>query len=329
MSQRHLIVAVGHTWPTLEVERAVLEAGDIVLVDGRDLSRDSHVWNGVEGVLLGSAVRIDAVRLGEMPACRGIVRYGMGFDNVDVETATMRGVVVCNVRDYCVDEVAEHVLAFAFSCARELSHWDRNVRAGVWRGPAPPKLRRIASSCLGIVGYGLIGRRLAQKSLGLFARVIVCDPWVEPDPEDLASGIIFERDLSALVSAADIVSLHVPLTSATRHLIDSAALARMKQDAVLINASRGGLVDEQALIATLESGALRAAALDTFSSEPIAADHALLRTSRLLLSPHVAWLSEQAESELRASAAFEIRRIIQGEAPLSPVNLVARPHASL
>lgn len=314
-----IVIAVGQTWPDLSIEAGVLAAHGARILDGRTLAHDDPAWSNASGVLLGTAFKMDRSRIRAMPRCRGIVRCGIGYDNVDVAAAEELGIVVAIVRDYCLEEVAEHALAYALTLARALPHWDRNMRSGAWRGGHRPALHRLSALSFGIIGYGLIGRTVAQKASGLFGRILVHDPAVTLTPEDRASGYVFIDALSDLLKDADILSIHLPLSESTRNLIDAAALGCMKPTASVINVSRGGIVDEDALLAAIRAGRISGAALDTFVEEPVPAGHPLLEEPRILLSPHVAWLSEEAEANLRRRAAEELALALEGRSPTSPV----------
>lgn len=317
-----IVAAIGQTWPDLAIEQAVLAPQGIEIVDARGIAGDDPLWSKLSGVLLGTAHKLDAAALAALPRCRGVVRYGIGYDNVDVDAASKLGMQVAIVRDYCIDEVAEHALACALALTRGLPHWDRNMRAGAWRSGDRPRLRKLSSLAFGIVGFGLIGRTVAAKASGLFGRVLVHDPIAQPTDADRAAGYEFVALLNDLLGAIDVLSVHVPLTDGTRALIDADALARMKPSAYVINVSRGGIVDEGALLDAVRSDRIAGAALDTFVKEPLPAENPLMQEPRILLSPHVAWLSEEAEIKLRQRASEELALILEGRAPASPVGPV-------
>lgn len=319
MSAAGPVIALGHTWADLELEQEVLGKFGAEVVDGRNLAEHDPVWRRVRGVLLGTAQKLGARELARMPQCKGVVRYGIGYDNVDIEAARERGVTVAIVRDYCIDEVAEHALAFALSLARSLAHWDRAVRSGQWRKGPKIRLHRLGALKLGIVGFGLIGQALARKATGIFGEIYAHDPFAKPAEEVGEDGITFVDRLDELLASADIVSLHVPLTEDTRCLIDARKIGTMKRGASLINVSRGGIVDEDALIEAVRSGHLAGAGLDTFVGEPLGAGNAFADEPNILVSPHVAWLSEEAEESLRTQAAEEMVRILSGATPRAAV----------
>ena len=322
MAERPTVIAIGQTWPDLSIEQEVLGEAGADVVDGRGLQPDDPLWAAASGVLLGTAYKLDAARLAALPRCRGVVRYGIGYDNVDVAAAEALGLVVGIVRDYCIDEVAEHAIACALSLARALPHWDRNVRSGAWRSGDKPRLRRLSALSFGIVGFGLIGRTVAEKARGLFGQILIHDPLANLTEADRAAGYLFVEALPDLLAQSDILTVHVPLTDATRGLLDARALARMKPSASVINVSRGGIVDEDALLDAVRAGRLAGAALDTFVKEPLPAGHPLIGEPRILLSPHVAWLSEEAELSLRRRASEELAQILRGALPGSPVTKI-------
>jgi phosphoglycerate dehydrogenase-like enzyme len=315
-----LVIAIGQTWPDLAIEEQVLGPRGVRIIDGRSLSADDPVWAEAAGILLGTAHKAEGAFLRRLKNVRGVVRYGIGYDNVDIAAADELGLVVAIVRDYCIDEVAEHAIASALSLARGLPHWDRNVRAGAWRGKDGPRLRRIANLYLGVIGFGLIGRVVAAKGAGLFGGVGIYDPWAVVAESDRSLGYEFHTRLETLLDRADVLTVHVPLTAATSGLIGAAAMQRMKRGSIIVNVSRGGIVDEQALIAQVSSGHIGAAALDTFEHEPLGGESPLVGVPNILLSPHVAWLSEESAVALRQRAAEEMSLILAGEAPSAPVS---------
>jgi D-3-phosphoglycerate dehydrogenase len=291
------------------------------VIDGNRLPPDSPFWGEVAGVLLGTAERLSAARLRAMPNCRAVVRYGIGYDNVDIAAAKELGIVVGIVRDYCVDEVAEHTIACAMALSRGLVTWDRKVRGGEWRRGAAPRLQRVSGLCFALVGFGLIGRAVARRARALFGRVVVFDPWSAPTSEELAQGFEFLSSLDDLLIVADVLTVHVPLTPETRGLIGETALRRLKPSALVINVSRGGIVNEAALLDAISRGTLRGAAIDTFVEEPLPADHPFIGEPRILLSPHVAWLSDESVVALRQRASEEMCLALKGEPLSAPVPL--------
>lgn len=262
---------------------------------------------------------ITAWVLERLPECRVVTRFGVGLDTVDVEAATAHGVRVTNVPDANIQEVAAHTLAMALSLVRRLPQFDAVVRAGSWGFAEPGRgIRRISSLSLGLVGLGRIGRLVASGACSLGFNVLATDP-IASDEEAEACGARLV-DLDELLTTSDVVSLHVPLTQGTRRLIDEAALGQMKQGAILVNTSRGGLVDESALASALESGRLSGAGVDAFESEPPDPANPLLKVEHAVFSPHAAHYSHEAHRETTSKAFADAGRVLRGEEPLYPVN---------
>lgn len=277
------------------------------------------VCSQVDAVIVNLA-RVDRADVATMAACNVIARLGVGVDSVDVSAATARGIWVTNVPVYCVDEVAEHTLALILSLHRRLRMAQTDLSVGQWNQLAYRGLHRIAETTLGIVGLGKLGRALAERAEALGYRVIAHDP---AGPA-LPPGSVRLTDLREVLETADIVSLHVPLNDATRNLIDAKALALMKQGSFLVNTSRGGLVDEMALVAALDRGHLAGAALDAFAEEPLPPTSPLNGRANLVLTPHIGFLSEESLVSLQEQAAGEVLRVLRGEAPKNPVNQIVR-----
>jgi D-3-phosphoglycerate dehydrogenase / 2-oxoglutarate reductase len=307
-----IVAAYGHLFPNLDIEGEVLGGAGMRLVDANRLADDELGSLGAHGILLGAFKKLDRARLMSLTACKGVVRYGIGVDNVDLQAADQAKIVVCNVPDYCIEEVAVHVLGCSLALMRALNYWDRSVRSGAWRGRHPPALRRPSTCLLGIIGFGQIGRMLETRAQQIFGAIKVFDPWYKPGSHTLGRRTGFVASLDELLRQADVASVHVPLTPDTMDMLDETALRKMKPGAFVINASRGGIVNVPALLRAIREGRLAGAALDTFAKEPLPSDDELLGENRILLSPHIAWKSEEAELELRRSAAEEMVRVLSG-----------------
>jgi D-3-phosphoglycerate dehydrogenase / 2-oxoglutarate reductase len=307
----------------VDPERAVLDGHDVELrVLACRTPEEVAAQAGGADVLINQYVPITAAVLDALPRCRLVVRYGVGVDNVDVQAATERGVWVANVPDYGRDEVADHTLALALALLRGVVALDRSVRDGTWDlDPARP-LRRLATLTWGVVGCGAIGTAVARRAAGLGMRVLGYDL-----PTVRSQAPIERVPLEELLEEADLVSLHAALTPDTHHLVGAAALARMRPTAHLVNTARGGLVEEAALLAALDAGALAGAALDVLEHEPPdEPGWRLARHPRVVATPHAAWYSEEAFHTLKSEVAREALRVLGGGAPRSPVNTpAARP----
>ncbi|ORM71554.1 C-terminal binding protein [Pantoea rwandensis] len=251
--------------------------------------------------------------------CQAIVRYGVGVDNVDLAAAKEKGIYVANVPDYGSEDVAEHALALLLAATRRITSRNTQVHAGQWNiGQAEP-MYRLSGKVLGIVGFGRIARCLAAKASGIgFSRMLVCDPLLN-DADAMAAGVE-KVTLEQLCQQADLISLHVPLSEKTRHLIGAEQLALMKPTTIVVNTSRGGLIDENALYQALIENRLFAAGLDVFEQEPVRQDHPLLTLPNVICTDHTAWFTEESVTELQRKAAQEVLRIFEGNKPLNWVN---------
>jgi D-3-phosphoglycerate dehydrogenase len=317
MATQHRVVILDDGYAHYEAETAVLAAAgaELLLRPCRgDAVKAAAEMAEADGVLVRETP-VDAAAIAGTRA-RVIVRYGVGFDNIDVAAAAARGIAVCNVPDYGTEEVSDHALALMLAAIRRIAEADRRVRAQGWGVPMDRKVHRIRGGTLGLVGYGRIGAAFHRKAAALgFARVLVHDPFLKAPPEgaELVS-------LDTVAREADAISLHAPATNATRHIIGRAFLAQAKPNAVLVNTSRGALIDEAALAAALAEGRLLAAGLDVFETEPLRRDSPLRGLDNVVLTDHAAWYSEQAIADLQRKAAEEVARVLGGEAPLHQVN---------
>ena len=255
--------------------------------------------------------------LARLPRLRAIGRSGVGVDTVDVTAATARGIAVCNVPDYGTDDVSDHAIALAVSLARGIVRLDRGVRAGIFGLEQVKPLHRISTRTFGVLGLGRIGRATARKAHSLGYTVLGSDPLHPPGGTVDGIAVVSPDDL---LGGSDVVSLHVPLGADTHHLIDGAALARMRPGAVLVNTCRGGVVDTAALVDALRTGRLAGAGLDVFESEPLPADSPLLRLSTVVLTPHAAWYSAESYRELKRRVLENVADVCAGRRPRDMVN---------
>lgn len=313
------VLMTDHAWPDTRIERDILQdAGFELHVMGAAPPSEAQVEAGVRelapAAILTCWAQVNAAAISASPMLRVVTRLGIGLDNIAVDHATTHGVMVTNVPAYCVEEVSDHAVGMALAWTRGLVALDRQVRDGVW-APGQAQLRRLAQLTCGIVGYGRIGRRTAAKlRQGFGCRVLAFSR--DPAPGDDSAEHV---PLDALLAQSDVVILHAPLTPDTRHLINSTRLAQMRKGALLINVSRGGLVDNDALIEALANRTLGGAALDVLETEPTVPD-ALRIDPRVILTPHVAFSSDASVAELRRSASEEVVRVLRGQPPLHPCN---------
>jgi phosphoglycerate dehydrogenase-like enzyme len=290
---------------------------ELHLVTGHDPDAILAASSGVEVVFHYLGVLPEQV-IDRLDQCRVIARMGMGFDTVDVRAARARGIEVVYVPDFGGDDVADHALALLLACARRLASGERALRAGGWpsyRELGP--MRRLQGQVLGLLGFGRIARSLAKRAGAFDLSVIAHDPFVSG--ETMEAQQVESVSAENLYQQGDFVSVHVPLGPRTHHLVDSPQLELMKQTAYLINTSRGGLVNQQALVEALRCGAIAGAGLDVFETEPLTGDDPLRTLETVVLSPHSASFAVEALAEVRAKAIRDVVRVLRGEQPLAPV----------
>jgi D-3-phosphoglycerate dehydrogenase / 2-oxoglutarate reductase len=257
--------------------------------------------------------------LESLPKCRVISRYGVGVDSVDLEAATDLGIIVANVPDYCMDEVASQTLAMILSLTRKIAFFDRKVKSGQWDFHLGIPIYRIKGKTLGLIGCGKIGLEVARRISAFGVRVMTFDPYLQQAP----AGIEL-RDFDSVLKESNFISIHCPLNDSTRHLIGEKEFKKMKRKPLLINTSRGPIVDEKALIQALEEGLLSGAGLDVLEKEPPEAQNPLLKMENVVLSPHVGFYSVESISELKRRTAENVSEVLLGRWPKSVVNAEVR-----
>jgi D-3-phosphoglycerate dehydrogenase len=301
---------------TITPEEAVLRAAGVPYRLHQAKTEDEviAVARDADAIILQYAPITGRV-LDGLPRCLVAVRYGVGVDTVDLAAATARGVMVANVPDYCIEEVSDHAIAMLLSLWRGVTSYDRAVRGGTWSATERPPMPRLAGKILGVIGVGRIGAQAARKAAGVGMRVIGYDPYLSSLPAGVQ-----KVTLEELLQQADAVSLHMPLTAESRHLINEAALRKMKPTALLVNTARGGIVDTSALIRALREGWIAGAALDVLEQEPVPRDSPLLSLPNVILNPHAGWYSDQSVPELKRKTAETAVAVLRGQRPTSVVN---------
>jgi D-3-phosphoglycerate dehydrogenase len=250
--------------------------------------------------------------------CRIIVRYGIGTDNVDIDTATEANIIVGHVPSYCIDEVSTHAIALLLACARKILPTHKRMEQGSWDVHRDDPIFRLAGKTVGIVGLGNIGRSVARKLSGWNMQLLACDPFVGPEKaRELGVALV---DLEALCRSSDFITLHCPLLPETRHLINAKSLSWMRRGAIIVNTARGPVVDSEALLEAIDSNHIASAGLDVFEQEPLAADSPLRRHPRVVVTDHTAWYSEESQAELQRTAAEDLERVCTGGLPQSLAN---------
>lgn len=319
--ERRRVAVLGLRAPSLDIEQEGLRefAVEWAVAPGATPEEIIAHAGSAEVVLCGSAPRFTAEVIDQLARCRAIIRYGIGVDSVDLEAATRRGIWVVNVPDYCIDEVASFALTLLLACWRKLvPAVDQVRRHRSWSMDALRPIGDLAQQTLAVIGFGRIGQSLARKAKALGLQVVAHDPHVD-EAVARSQGVTL-LPLPDALSRADYVSLHAPLTPQTRHLINRDTLALMKPSAYIINTSRGGLIDEDALREALDQGRLAGAALDVLAQEPPGSDHPLVGHPRVLVTPHMAWYTERSAREMRVKAVQEAARVLRGERPVNVVN---------
>ncbi len=305
-------------------ERRVLEPLGVEIDTTFCASEEDLIRSGRDAVgFLVTYAPVTRRVLEALPSLKIVVKYGVGVDNIDVAAARSLGVVVANVPDYCVQEVASQALALGMAGLRRLPRFADRVKTGRWTdNPLKEGMQRPSSVCLGLLGFGNIARQLAAYAAPLFGRTVFYDPFLRlPLPAGVspAEGV---EDLAKLFEMSQMVSIHAPLTPQTRGIVRADVLRRGR-GVVLVNTSRGGLVDRPSIEAALNSGAVSFFGSDTFWEEPpdLSASWtaSFLARDDVLITPHVGWCSTESETELRRKAAEEVARVIRGEAPLHPL----------
>jgi D-3-phosphoglycerate dehydrogenase len=314
-----IVAVTDYVFPSLDPERAVLGPLGAELRPQQCRSEEEIIALAQDAdAVLNCYAKMTARVIENLKRCRIIARYGIGVDNVDLAAATKARILVTNVPDYCIDEVSDHALALLLALARRVAAADAAVKAGAWDVVAHAGIRRLRGRTLGLLGFGKIAKALASKVRPLGMKVMAYDPYLTP--EEIGRLGAEAAGLEKLLAEADAVSIHVPLSPETRNLIGERELARMKPAAFLINTSRGGIVNEEALAAALKETRLGGAALDVLSVEPPPADHPLYGAPNVILTPHLAFYSRESVIELQTKATEEVARVLKGEPPRSPVN---------
>jgi D-3-phosphoglycerate dehydrogenase / 2-oxoglutarate reductase len=313
------VLITDYAWPSLQTERETLAQvnAEPIVAETGEADELIRLAKDVDAILTcWKPVPPQALDVAEN--CRIVSRYGIGLDNIPVDHATRLGIPVTNVPDFCLDEVSDHTMALLLDCARQVTRLALTTRSGRWDRSTDNPVPRLRGQTLGLVGYGRIARALVPKALSFGLNLMVYTPRltsdeVQPWGEAAAS-------LDELLEQSDYVSLHVPLTQETAHMIDADALRRMKPTAYLINTARGAVIDEDALLRALSERWIAGAALDVLSEEPPDPDHPLLSLDNVIITPHAAFYSETSIHELAYKAALHVVQALRGERPDNIVN---------
>jgi D-3-phosphoglycerate dehydrogenase len=268
--------------------------------------------------ILVQYAQITAEIMDALPRLRAIGRYGVGVDSVDIAAATARGIAVCNVPDYGTESVSDHAIGLALAAARGIARLDRGIRAGSFDLAAVRPLFQTRGRVFGIIGLGLIGTATARKAAGLGYEVIGYDTAAEPGAATFHG--FTSVSLDELLERSQVVSLHTPLTEVPRGMIGAEQLARMRTDAIVVNTSRGGVIDGAALVEALRTRSILGAAIDVHESEPLAAGDPLTQFDSVVLTPHLAWYTEESYDELKRRTVANVVEVCAGRSPRNIVN---------
>lgn len=295
-----------------------IDGHEIAAVDGISVRTEAALIDALQGVAasLASIEPYTAAVLAETPDLRVISRLGVGYDAIDVDEATRRGIVVCTTPGANHHSVADMAIGLILACLRQIVASSEAVRAGNW---APPRLgAELRATTVGVVGTGLIGREVIKRLSGFEPRVLAYD--VVESPEMVERYGVRYVSFDELLHESDVITLHAPLLPETRGLIDASALEKMKPTAYVVNTARGPLVDEAAIATALHAGQIAGAALDVFEREPLPASSALRQAPHLILTPHLAGVTQQSRMAMAAMAVENVARVLRGEPPVSCVN---------
>jgi D-3-phosphoglycerate dehydrogenase len=314
------VVITDSTFPNIDPERHLLEPAGCEVVLGKagteselvELTRDADA-------IITQFAKLTAAVIGQMNIVKVIVRNGIGYDNIDVEAARQHGIPVCNIPDYCIDEVADQTLAFILALTRQVLPNHDIIRNGRWGlAVRVHQMQALKEMTAGVVGFGRIGRAVVKRLLAFGGRVLVADPFVAPEIVRAAGAE--PASLDDLLAGADLITLHCLLNAQTRRLVNAETLAKTKRGVLLVNVGRGGLVDTEALIAALKSGQVAAAGLDVFETEPLPAESPLRTMDNVVVASHIASVSARAMKILRETSAQLLLKALRGEKLENVVN---------
>lgn len=314
------VVITDYQYENIDAERRIIGAHGYELCDYqiKDAGELIPVCRDADAIVTQYS-DVSAELIDSLEHCAMIIKYGIGVNNIDVEAATRKGIYVCNVPDYGVEEVSDHTVAMMLALAKKLPVLTRALREGDWGYGSTVPLSRFCESTVGLVGFGRIPQLVAKKLKGFGVAIRVCDPYAD---EDLVREYGAEPvELDELLAESDFISVHVPLTRDTRGMIGEAEFRRMKPTAVVINTARGGVIHEKTLVEALKTGRIAGAAVDVFEEEPVKADNPLLHMDNVIATPHCAWYSETAITTLQRKVAEEVVNVLDGNKPMNCVNL--------
>lgn len=323
MKKPYKVVVTDYEYPDLDQERKVFDAIGVEFVAGQCKDEDAVIALARDAdALLNQYAKLTPKVIEALENCKIIIRYGIGVDNINVPAATKAGIMVCNVPTYGIHEVSDHVVGLFFSSIRKIPAMSETVKKGRWDCNLGRPIYRIHGKTLGLAGFGNIARMVAQKLAPWNLKVLGYDPFISESV--FKSHGVEKTSFEQLLKESDFVSAHVPHTAETFHMFSYERFKQMKRGAIFINTARGPLVDEDGLYRALQEGWLAGAALDVMEKEPPDPDHPLLSLPNVIITPHMAWYSEESAVDLQRMAAEEVARVLRGEEPLWCLNREVR-----
>ena len=315
---RKLVAVTDSVFPNLDPARMVLEKidADLLLAKGTKPEAILQVAKDADA-LLTTYAKVTAEMIPQLSRCRIISRFGIGVDNVDIPSATKKGIVVTRVPDYCLDEVSDHAMALLLALARKIPFSNARTHGGTWEMKAVVPIHRLRGKVLGLVAFGQIPQLVAPKAQAFGMRVVAYDPYISS--EILSRANVERVEFEELLKTSDYISIHTPLFPHTRYLFSAEVFSRMKPSAYLINTARGPIVDEFALAAALDGKQIAGAALDVMENEPPTGSP-LLGRENVIITPHTSFYSEESLVDLQIKASEEVVRVLSGMPARNPVN---------
>lgn len=315
---KYKVVITDREYESIENEREVLSQLDVDLQDYQYKDKENilRVAKDADALIIQYA-KMPRDLIEELDNCKIIARYATGFDGIDLDACTEKGIYVCNVSDYCRDEVSTYALSLLLEMATRVGKHDQWTHAGNWFG-MPGKQHSLKNQVIGVISFGRIARAYIEKIKPLCNNIWVYD--IHANEEAIRAAGAEPKSLDEIYAGADYISLHCPLTPETHHMINKEAFKKMKNTAVVINVARGPVVSEEDLIWALENHEIAGAALDVMEQEPPEKDNPLFGFDNVLITPHTAWYSEESQAVLQRTPAEEVVRVLNGEVPLNVVN---------
>lgn len=313
------VLITDYEYANVDIEKEMFREAGMELIEGQWKTADElkEVARDADGIITQYADMNREV-IEQLEHCKIIIKYGIGINSIDVEAATEKGIYVCNIPDYGVDEVTNQAIAFMFALARKLYITDKDIRNGIWDYTRLVPIQRFENSTVGIVGFGRMGQELARKLAPFGVKLLAYDPEFKKEKGNSLN--VESVDLDTLLRQSDFITLHCPATDSNIGFINDDAFDKMKKTAYLINTARGVVVDQKALTRALEEKKIAGAGIDVYETEPIDPNDPLLKLDNVILSGHSSWYSETAIENLHIKAVQEVINVLEGNLPFNLCN---------